>query len=272
MGMRATSEKDLEGLGPRGLENLLKELPQAVDDRQKDENLDLVRRLGVPSYMGELLSGYLDDDESLKQIAARSYRHVNHFDKIVLVDSGIPGGYRLTLHAWRPPYTEEELRGELIHDHRFSFWSTILTGRLVSQNFSRRPDGTEHADSIGGAVTHMRQYRYSPEKAGVSTQANFYRFVDEAALEMTGESVEEQGNAYHLRYHRIHRVVLPTESMTCTLVLRGPREREFSNVYNTAYPSTDTQSANVMFTPDELAGKLRAIRQALYARADVRPS
>ncbi|MHC3470900.1 hypothetical protein ACYF6T_19615 [Streptomyces sp. 7R007] len=271
MGVQAAYDGILDGLGPRGLEAVLRTLPRATDERKKDDNLEFVRRLGAPACIGDLLSAYLDDDESLKQVAGRSYRHVNHFDKIVLVDPGIVGGYRLTLHAWCPPYTEDELCDELIHDHRFSFWSTILTGRLVSQNFSRRPAGmTEQAGTAGGAVTSLRQYRYSPEKAGVSTQANFYRFVDEAALEMTGESVEDMGNAYYLEYHRIHRVVLPMESMTCTLVLRGPREREFSNVYNTAYPSTDTQSANVMFTPDELAGKLRAIRQAVLARPGVR--
>lgn len=120
-------------------------------------------------------------------------------------------------------------------------------------------------------MARLRRYRYNPEKAGESTQANFYRFVDEAALEMTGETVEEEGSAYHLEYHRIHRVVLPMESMTCTLVLRGPRERDFSNVYNTAYPSTDTQSANVMFTPDEVADRLRSIRRALLGRPGARP-
>ncbi|WP_229925166.1 hypothetical protein [Streptomyces sulfonofaciens] len=219
--------------------------------------------------MTHLLDQYLRDDEMLEKIAARSYRHVNHFDKIVLVDSGDPRGYRLTLHAWCPPYTEKELYDELIHDHRFSFWSTVLTGRLVSQNYSRR-QAAQGDVPAGNPVTLFRQYRYSPEKLGVSSYANFYQFVDEAELEMTGESVEERGNSYHLQYHRIHRVVLPMEAMTCTMVLRGPRERDFSNVYNTAYPSTDTQSQNVMFTPDELAGKLRGIRDAVATPAAVR--
>ncbi|MFF9205407.1 hypothetical protein ACF1AE_27030 [Streptomyces sp. NPDC014986] len=269
--MQAVSERVLGGLGPLDLEALLRGLPQATNDRHRDYNLSLVRRLGTPSCMADLLAGYLADEESLRRIADRSYRHVNHFDKIVLVDSGDPRGYRLTLHAWCPPYSEQELRDELIHDHRFSFWSTILTGRLTSENFARPREG-DSADAPRGPVTAFRQYRYSPEKTGVSTQANFYRFVDEAALEMTGETVEERGNAYHLEYQRIHRVVLPRESMTCTLVLRGPRERDFSNVYNTSYPSTDTQSANVMFTVDELAGKLRRLRQALLAPGDGRPS
>ncbi|MEU1311547.1 hypothetical protein ABZ419_22020 [Streptomyces cinnamoneus] len=248
----------MTGLRPQDLETLLNGLPAAASDRQKDYNLGLVRRLGAAPCISDLLQQYLADDDLLDEIAGRSYRHVNHFDKIVLVDSGNRLGYRLTLHAWCPPYTEKELHDELIHDHRFSFWSTILTGRLVSQNFSRT-DGPGAAEATGYPVTPFRQYRYSPEKLGVSTHSNFYEFVGDTELAVTGETVEEQGNAYHLQYHRIHRVALPMESMTCTMVLRGPRERDFSNVYNTAYPSTDTQSGNTMFTRDELAGKLRSI-------------
>lgn len=252
----AKSSDCLTGLGPRDLTTLLSGLPQDVSERQSDYNLNLVKRIGEGPCIFGLLSRFLEDETLLDEIAGRSYRHVNHFDKIVLVDTGAQLGYRLTLHAWCPPYSEKELNDELIHDHRFSFWSTILTGRLVSQNFSRPEDAD--ASSVNPRIG-FQQYRYSPEKQGVSTTSNFYEFVGETELEVTGDSVEEQGNAYHLKYHRIHRVVLPLESMTCTLVLRGPRERNFSNVYNTAYPSTDTASGNVMFSREELTGKLNSI-------------
>lgn len=253
--LAATSDS-LTGIGPKDLLTLVNGLPHDVSERQSEYNLNLVRRLGEGPCISGLLGRFLEDETLLDKIAGRSYRHVNHFDKIVLVDTGAQLGYRLTLHAWCPPYTEKELNDELIHDHRFSFWSTILTGRLVSQNFSRPEDAD--APSAHPRVG-FQQYRYSPEKQGVSTTSNFYEFVGETELEVTGDSIEEQGNAYHLEYHRIHRVVLPLESMTCTLVLRGPRERNFSNVYNTAYPSTDTTSGNVMFTREELTGKLNSI-------------
>lgn len=133
----ATSSDSLTGLGPSDLITLLNGLPHEVDERQSEYNLNLVRRLGEAPCISGLIGGILQDDVLMDEIAGRSYRHVNHFDKIVLVDTGAQLGYRLTLHAWCPPYTEKELKDELIHDHRFSFWSTILTGRLVSQNFAR---------------------------------------------------------------------------------------------------------------------------------------
>jgi hypothetical protein len=248
----------LTGLQPKDLETLLQGLPHQVDDRQSAYNLSLVERLGKASSITALLQKYLDDNALLDTVAARSYPHVNHFDKIVLVDTGNQLGYRLTLHAWFPPYTEKEIQDELIHDHRFSFWSTILAGRLFSQNFARHEYAVDETRPRNPMSTY-RQYQYSPEKLGDTTTSNFYEFIGKADLEMTGDTVETQGNAYHLKYYRIHRVVLPTESLTCTLVLRGPRERNFSNVYNTSYPDTDTQSGNVMFTRAELIQKLTKI-------------
>src|SRR5262249_29822005 len=159
-------------------------------------------------------------------------RHVNHFDKIVLVDSADEHGYRLTLHLWNPPYSEQEINDELIHDHRFSFWSNILTGTLVAEDFARTSDGS--------AGRRLRQRQYAPEKGALSTMSNFYTFVGEAQLAKQRVTKKPAGQAYHLNYERTHRVVLPREEMTCTLVLRGPRMRNHSNVFNTSYPSQNT--------------------------------
>jgi len=182
-------------------------------------------------------------------MAGRSYRHVNHFDKIVLVDSEIPSDYRLTLHLWMPPYSEIELNEELIHDHRFSFWSTILVGSLASQNYVRAPDGKKY-----------RQYRYIPEERD---SLNFYKFMGEERLVATGDVCEAAGQAYYLPYNRIHRVVLPRTSIVCTLVLRGPRENNHSNVYNTVYPRESVEMKPIMFSSEQVKQKLQELLNAL---------
>jgi hypothetical protein len=228
-------------------------LQEVVDARPRSgttlvaDNLDFISALGEPAGMTSRLRALIADPAALAVIAERSYRHVNHFDKIVLVDSGDLAGYRLTLHLWDPPYTEAEIRDELIHDHRFSFWSNILTGELVSENFDR---------AEAGEGVRFQQYRYVPEKLAESTQSNFYQFVGDAPLVRTEPARELAGRSYYLYYERIHRVVLPTEHMTCTAVLRGPRERNHSNVYNTVYPDQDVRAQNRMFSATELQAKL----------------
>ena len=49
----------------------------------------------------------------------------------------------------KPPFTESEVNDEQIHDHRFSFWSGVLLGRMVFQNYVR--DGS-------GAMFNEHQY------------------------------------------------------------------------------------------------------------------
>jgi hypothetical protein len=237
------------------LQRTLKWLPTDDSEGTRARNLDLIHRLGQPRHILAVLDRVLAQRVLLGEIAGRSYRHVNHFDKIVLVDSATEGGYRLTLHFWSPPYSEAELNDELIHDHRFSFWSTILTGTLASVSFLRAGRGDVY-----------RQYQYTPQKRHVSTMANFYTLVGEAALAQQRISRKPAGASYFLNYECTHRVVIPRREMTCTLVLRGPRQRDFSNVFNTSYPNGDTRTDNVMFTEAELASRLIALSRNIAGK------
>lgn len=230
----------------------LETLPKDKSEKTVRENLAFIDQIGQPQAILSILEYVMNDKEICADIAKRSYRHVNHFDKIVLVDAEHESEYRLTLHLWLPPYTEKELNDELIHDHRFSFWSNILTGNLVSENFARTETGKV-----------FRQYQYVPEKHSLS---NFYSFKGEFPLSQTTTNEKIAGQSYYLSYERIHRVLLPRTDMTCTLVLRGPRERNFSNVYNTSYPSTNTQIANTAFSEDILVTKLAALSKAVAKR------
>jgi hypothetical protein len=227
------------------LDHILRDLPADNSDATIRNNFSLVQAIGQPANIIPVLRDILNDREALLAIAGRSYRHVNHFDKIVLVDSPDQQRYRLTLHLWSPPYTESELNDELIHDHRFSFWSTLLTGDLVSENFQRSETG--HV---------FRQYQYVPER---QTLSNFYRFMGEVPLLRSDPQRKQAGETYYLYYETTHRVLLPLDSMTCTLVLRGPRLRNFSNVYNTAYPSQNTRMTNTTFSEEQLRSKVTAL-------------
>jgi len=206
----------------------------------KKSNLQFVRSLGDPDTILPLLREFMSDSNLLQMIAKRSYRHVNHFDKVVLVDSQKPNGYRLTLHIWNPPFSEKECQDELIHDHRFSFWSTILVGHLKTQEFFVDQDTDD-----------FNSYQYTPEN---SNSENFYKFRGRYGLKKARRLEEKAGGVYYLSYDTTHRVELPEKALTCTLVLRSPRERNFSNVYNTNYPTTDASLSNRMFEPNEMFG------------------
>jgi hypothetical protein len=234
------------------VEQTLQRMPTDGSAQTCDDNLTLVASLGQPASALRMIETLVTDPTALGTVAGRSYRHVNHFDKIVLVDSPDPGAYRLTLHIWNPPYGEAELRNELIHDHRFSFWSCVLTGNLVSENYE-----------LSEAGTRFREYQYCPEDR---TSTSFYHFAGERMLAPTSLSRKKAGESYHLGYDRIHRVVLPQEHLLCTLVLRGPRRREFSSVFNTVYPREDAVVEHSMFSETEVSSRLHQLTTACSAR------
>jgi hypothetical protein len=231
-----------------GLQDILKILSGGDSRETIENNWTLIDWLGQPEQIVPIIRQILRHESVLAEVASRSYRHVNHFDKIVLVGSDDPRGYRLTLHLWDPPYSEQERDDELIHEHRFNFWSVILTGTLRSENFARTRDP-------GDGVLY-RNYRYIPTLGRTKSFCDFYEFRGEVRLRKIEPHVWQAGDSYYLSAPQIHRVALPRESMTCSLVLRGERLREYSEVYNSTYPSADTRLAHAMFSPAQLADKL----------------
>jgi hypothetical protein len=68
-----------------GLEAALAALPRDATPSVIESNVALVADLGNPEDVCRLLESISSDDTAVRLIAGRSYRHVNHFDKIVLV-------------------------------------------------------------------------------------------------------------------------------------------------------------------------------------------
>jgi len=238
------------------LRDILLMLPSEPTPKTIEQNRLLVAEIGSPPVIQSIIQEVLADERTLESIASHSYRHVNHFDKIVLIGNEDPSAYRLTLHLWCPPYTDAQVCDELIHDHRFSFWSTVLTGTLIAENFEQSELGKT-----------FRQYRYIPEQRSQSF-SDFYEFHGEIKLSKTTIQRTASGVAYYLAAPSIHRIVLPQQGITCTLVLRGPRLKSYSTVYNTGFPSTNTQIDNVMFTSLELSTRLSLLLQSLANKND----
>ncbi len=214
------------------------------------EHLDYIKALAKRNIPTQIIKEILNDNKTLEAIAARSYEHVNHFDKIVLVDNKDPQGFRLTLHSWNCNYGKDIPDEELIHNHRFSFWSHILRGNLIAENFSEaKPFSIERKT--------FNKYIYRP-----STTGNIHTcsFQEKAQLNKIEEVIKPQGETYYLKFDTIHRILLPQSGTNlCTFVLRGPREREYTNTYNTFYPDRGINSNVPMMQPDQLKGKLTKI-------------
>lgn len=232
-------------------ENEILGLPRNVHQENViSDNLEYVKDLAKRDIPTLIINEILDDDNLLQTIAGRSYEHVNHFDKIVIVDNPDPKGFRLTLHSWNGNYGEEIAKEELIHNHRFSFWSHVFRGRLVSENFVESP-------LFSVEKKNFNKYVYRPSKTGNIHSCTFDK---ESQLTKLDNIYVDKGETYYLSFTTTHRVMLPKNgNKLCTFVLRDPREREYTNTYNTFYPDRGITSNVPMMTPIQLREKLLRI-------------
>lgn len=235
------------------LEEILKLLSKNVrNENVINGNLEFIKDLGRKGTPELLIKEILASEELLAEVAARSYEHVNYFDKIVLIDNKDPSQYRLTLHSWNGVADKmaADVEEELIHNHRFSFWSYIFRGTLLSENFIE-------SDAHSIEKRTFNKFIYRPTQTGNVHECTFDTKVQLNKIENTSIS---QGNAYYLNFNTTHRVILPkTETNLCTFVLRGPREREYTNTYNTFYPDAGIKSSVPMMKPEQLKIKLLKI-------------
>jgi hypothetical protein len=239
----------------RKIREALKGLAEVPDELIVRRGHELLAEISAPAVIKSLLDGVRSDPQALRAVAGRSYRHINHFDKIVLIGSPDPAAYRLTLHSWALPYEEDEVLEETIHDHRFDFWSNVLFGTQVSFNYIEDPAGSTY-----------RKYRYSPENREVKF-SEFYEYRGEVKLQAHSVDTRHEGSQYHmLAGKEIHQVLVSFDEPMATLVLRGPRLRSYANCFNTSYPAEGKWFANEMFTPEQLRAKLDVVCARLTGR------
>lgn len=226
------------------LEKEISQLSRYVHESEIiQSHLSYIKNLVHRDIPTQLIKEILNNNELLEIIARRSYEHVNHFNKIVLIDNLNIKGFRLTLHSWSCHYDDKTLEQELIHNHRFSFWSHIYRGTLLSENF-------KEASSFSIEKKAFRKYIYRPSQTG---NIHTCEFDKEVQLTKLDNHIFEQGQSYYLNFDITHRVLLPQRHQNlCTFVLRGPRERDYTNTYNTFYPDQGIKSDTPMMSPEQL--------------------
>lgn len=226
-------------------------LPKNTTPQTRMANSSLVAAMSRPEVIGSIIRQILAERQTLAEIAWRSYRHPNDFDEIVLIDSSDIRSYRLTLHVWDPLCTGDEAGDVLIHDHRFSFWSAVLVGSLTTEIFTRDASGMPFSE-----------YQHTPRSRGDATGDDLYTSMGPTYLAAAPICVAEPGSAYYLPYHRIHRLVF-SDDLVATLVMRGPRQRNYTSVYSNYRPLSSGE--RVLLPVEELAEKLMLVRDSLPA-------
>ncbi|CCG86211.1 hypothetical protein [Erwinia piriflorinigrans] len=208
-----------------------------------DESSRFLEFIRDEKLLPAIIFEVLNDNEYLNEVSSNSYKHVNHFSKIVLINDENQDNCRLTLHIWKPPFTESEISQELIHDHRFSFSSYVLCGEQVHEIVQESKDKS---------ITKVRfqKYKYLPSNTG---NIHDCFFEEDVYLDEIAEKKVSRGQVYTMHNEEIHRIVFPEgDEPIISFLVRGPRKRNYTHTYNTFYPREGMVSNVPMYTPNEL--------------------
>ncbi len=208
--------------------------------------LELLKRIRADQDVKQLLRNIVQSPAVIQVMAGHSYSHNNGCDKFVL-DSLAEFGIKLRLHVWWPTVRPESESN--IHDHPWSFASSIIIGRLTTRGFIS-------TDAKRGFVA-----AHYPTLAVPST-ARMVKLAGTAGLDCVSEVAYGAGAFYVLSRSELHSVVV-TQRVTATLVLQGRHESEWTRVYAEDSNKLLSPFAIRYFDENEIAERLSRLSALL---------
>lgn len=194
----------------------------------------------------------LDDDQALSETAVRSYTHTNGFDKLTLL-SGKEPEFKLRLHVWWPGGNSGKI-GEFIHNHRWFFRSTTLTGTVHVETFTQRDGGDP-----------MYRHEYMPRDD--ASQMYGLKVIGRSSLASDMMLTLTPGSTYTMGPDLLHRVIQAEEVATITLFVRWATIQPTASVFAHS-PILDERILSVpSFKRDQLRRKLQDIIAVLDQRS-----
>ncbi|RZV34821.1 MAG: hypothetical protein EX272_11900 [Chromatiales bacterium] len=183
-------------------------------DRSPRDLVVVLEKLLEAGAFSDFLYSLAENDVALRDMATKSYRHPNGYDKLVLISPNeFPVPYELRLHHWLEEGSGSESD---IHNHGWDFASHIVFGSLNCEEFERAESGTSYRK-----IEYLRQNQGS------------FSFSEGAScdLDMTKSFILKSGETYFQPRGVLHRVSSSTKVGTCTMVLQGATESTVADNY-----------------------------------------
>jgi len=193
-----------------------------------------------------LLESLLDSEELL-EVARRSNRQQNGFEKLVLV-SPAHRLYRLRFHIWNPRSGGNNQEDE--HNHSWEFASTVLSGCLNQQFFIESDSG--EARFKHRFINQHLQPQPTPYQNGYVNAET----LGQVRLKRVHEVNLASGSNYILTPEVIHRITNLSDVPSSTLFLHGPFQKSDSDVY-TKIPLARDRLDIPSYKPEQLAQVIR---------------
>jgi hypothetical protein len=174
----------------------------------------IIKVISRPEILNRLVRTIMNDNSLWQKALQNSYRHENGFHKIVLMDGEY---FKLRLHHFG---ATSKIPMENIHDHRWPFASSILSGELKMDIF-QRTDSTSDSEEV-----HHFIYKSDKSNGEYKTEE-----VGLAYLEKIEQRTYYPGETYLMRTDELHRITNQDGDESITLILTGKPISKECNLY-----------------------------------------
>lgn len=175
-----------------------------------------LREFNNPTRLKQLFDTICSNKDWMEDIIERSYSHKIGFDKLVLISMEDPER-KLRLHIWNGKTIPQQATDADIHNHRWNFCSTILTGIMEFEIFERQ-SGRE-----------VYEYEYTP--VGKDSKYSLDN-LGKSELNQKFSGSFQAGMDYEIAHDVIHRTYVRNDELTATLMFQGPQCKPKTNVFN----------------------------------------
>jgi hypothetical protein len=222
------------------------EIDHLLDQDSTDVLTLLNQILSQPETLTLLIRRILADGGLFKKMAADSYYHENGFHKIVLLSGR---NFKLRVHHFGAC---AKIPMENIHDHRWAFASSILSGTLEMDVFKKAT--THHT---GHKYIH---YIYNSDK---STGAYSTKEVGLVSLKKTESRCYHAGQNYLMLPKELHQIKNTPGQESLTLILTGKPINSTCNLF-AGREIQDEEKQTVQYEEAQLKTMLLKIIEKLY--------
>jgi hypothetical protein len=184
----------------------------------------------------------------LKALASKSYVHENGFYKLTVIDKP-NASLRLRIHFW-PARGVAPAQIENIHNHRFNYYSYILSGGISNRIWKVTPEGATY-----------QHYQYRPR---MKKQSYVLDYCGESFLHECEERQYYSGDLYCMNAEDLHVASACQYNDVVTLFIEERANlRPYADVFSNEYPNKNVPIASPSLTSKQYLEVLSTIANVL---------
>lgn len=185
-----------------------------------------------------------DEPVVLEELANKSYAHENGFFKLTLIDSP-KARFRVRLHFWSAEKVTP-ISIENIHNHRFNYYSYLLSGSLQNKIWRAGNNGME-----------LMHFRYYPR---LQKESYILEHHGDTRLETLSEMQYYQGDLYCMKAEDLHTASVLAGTNAVTLFIEERSNlRNYADVFSTEYSPKNLSRSSPSLTSAKYLELLAAI-------------